>query len=205
MRPTTELAQQFDALEARLTALLAAKKALHDHVRALSQENDALRIERTAAGELLLMPPTGGITGSRNVRVSVSVEIWNAQAGLGITFDSSTGFLLPSGAMRSPDAAWVALPRWQSLTSVQRAHFPPLCPDFVVEIRSRGDNLKKLQTKMDEWLANGCQLAWLLDPDHDRAYVYRPGLPTETVVSFDLTLAGEPVLPGFVFFLNTIR
>jgi len=161
------------------------------------QRNRDWRIERTREGELIIMPPTGGKTGQFNFDLNVTFGIWVKADGTGIGFDASTGFTLPNGAERSPDLAWVRRPRWEALTEEERIEFPPLCPDFVVEIRSSSDRLVTLQSKMQEYLDNGAQLGWLLDPREKKVYVYRPNVPVE-VLSQPVTLSGDPVLPGFL-------
>src|SRR3954452_3412752 len=128
------------------------------------QLNPEWRIERTEEGDLVIMPPTGGRTGARNFTLIAQFGRWVDADGTGLGFDSSTGFTLPNGAKRSPDLAWVRRPRWDALTKEQRAKFPPLCPDFVVELRSPSDDLEILQEKMEEYIANGAQLGWLIDP-----------------------------------------
>lgn len=160
------------------------------------QDNPELRLERTSDGDLIIMPPTGGETGHRNFNLIVIFGIWVEKDGTGIGFDSSTVFSLPNGAKRSPDVAWVRRSRWQQLTAEEREQFPPLCPDFVVELRSRTDSLKALQEKMREYLANGAQLGWLIDPQEKKVYVYQPD--TEAVC-FDnpASLCGSPLLEGF--------
>ncbi len=155
------------------------------------------RIERTSEGDLIIMTPTGGKTGQRNFKLTMMFGIWVEQDGAGIGFDSSTCFTLPNGAVRSPDASWVRRERWDALTSDEQEIFPPLCPDFVIELRSRSDSLTELQTKMEEYIANGAQLGWLLDPKARRAYIYRPQQQVEQLDT-PQTLAGDPVLPGFV-------
>jgi Uma2 family endonuclease len=161
------------------------------------QRNRDWRIERTSEGELIIMPPTGGTTGLCNFKLNVEFGIWVKQDGSGIGFDSSTGFILPNGAERSPDLAWVRRSRWEALTEEERAEFPPLCPDFVVEIRSLSDRLTTLQAKMQEYIDNGALLGWLLDPREKKVYVYRPNAPV-AVFAQPVTLSGDPVLPGFI-------
>jgi Uma2 family endonuclease len=169
----------------------------------LCQHNRDLQFERTAKGEILIMPPTGGETGNRNFEINVQLGIWNKQSNLGKGFDSSTGFQLPNGANRSPDAAWVRRERWEALTLQQREKFVPLCPDFVVELRSMSDSLKELQEKMQEYINNGAMLGWLIDRKNQRVEIYRSNRNVE-VVENPTTLSGEDILPGFVLDLRTI-
>ncbi|MCC5640369.1 Uma2 family endonuclease [Nostoc sp. CHAB 5844] len=169
--------------------------------------NDEWRIELSAEGELIIMPPTGGESGIQNSDINVELGLWNRQAKLGKVFDSSTEFRLPNGAYRSPDAAWVKQERWDALTPDQRRRFPPLCPDFVIELRSETDSLKKLRVKMQEYRDNGARLGWLIDPLTPLVEIYRPGVEVEVInFSFEQppTLSGEDVLPGFVLSLSLI-
>ncbi len=167
----------------------------------LCQANRDVRFERTAKGELIVMPPTGGETGKRNFKLSQQLANWADADGTGVGFDSSTGFKLPNGADRSPDAAWVRLERWEALTPEQRRKFPPLAPDFVVELRSASDDLKPLQDKMKEYRDNGVRLGWLIDPQNQRVEIYRLGHEVEVLQS-PAMLLGEDVLPGFVLELK---
>ncbi|MEH2377436.1 MAG: Uma2 family endonuclease [Nostoc sp.] len=169
----------------------------------MCQKNRDYRFERTASGELLIMPPTGSDTGNRNFDIVVELGIWNKQTKLGKGFDSSTGFTLPNGAERSPDASWVKIERWNALTPEQQEKFAPICPDFVVELRSRSDSLKDLQEKMREYIENGTQLGWLIDRKNKRVEIYRPGKNVETLDN-PASLSGENVLPGFVLDLRPI-
>ncbi|MGH7964648.1 MAG: Uma2 family endonuclease [Candidatus Binatia bacterium] len=169
----------------------------------LCQENPDLRIELTAQGELVIMPPTGLETGPRNSRLTRRVDEWTEADGTGIAFDSSTMFTLPNGAKRSPDVSWVRRERWDTLPEEQRRGFGLLCPDFVVELRSPSDRLADLQEKMQEYLDNGALLGWLIDPLEQRVYVYRPGQPVETLDN-PPTLSGDPVLPGFVLHVREL-
>lgn len=163
----------------------------------LCQENPELRLELTAQQELVIMPPAGSKTGWRNNEISYSLTLWTKKDGTGLSFDSSTGFTLPNGAERSPDASWVRHDRWDALTEEQQEGFAPLCPDFVVELRSRTDRLSDLHPKMQEYLANGARLGWLIDPQDKRVYIYRLGQPVESLDN-PTSLSGDPVLPGFV-------
>jgi Uma2 family endonuclease len=169
----------------------------------LCQHNRDLRIERTANGELLIMAPVGGESGWRNSKLTQQVGNWEDTNAQGIAFDSSTGFKLPNGADRSPDAAWVSRDRWDALTPEQKRKFPPLCPDFVIELRSESDSLQTLQAKMQEYIENGARLGWLIDPKNQQVEIYRPGQPTE-VLQNPATLSGEDVLTGFVLDLKPI-
>ncbi|PSN19009.1 hypothetical protein C7271_09565 [filamentous cyanobacterium CCP5] len=169
----------------------------------LCQANPDLKLERTAQGDLVVMPPTSGETGKRNLSISSQLWLWNESTGLGEAFDSSTGFTLPDGSDRSPDAAWVKKSRWEALTPDQRERFVPLCPDFVVELRSPSDSLAPLQQKMQAYLENGCRLGWLIDRKQRQAIVYRSGQPTETLAA-PLGLSADPVLPGFQLNLQRI-
>jgi Uma2 family endonuclease len=130
----------------------SAVKLTDEQFYQLCLANRDLRLDRTAQGELIVMPPTGGETGKRNIKISSRLEVWSSQNNLGVAFDSSTGFKLPNGATRSPDAAWVMQERWDALTPDQQEEFPPICPDFVVELRSASDSLTKAREKMQEYL-----------------------------------------------------
>ena len=169
----------------------------------ICRQNPDLKFERTAKGELVIVALTGGETGRRNIKLSARLENWNETTNLGVGFDSSTGFRLPNEAIRSPDAAWVRLERWQALTAEQRKKYVPLCPDFVVELRSTSDELAEIQAKMREYLENGLQLGWLLDPETQTVEIYRPGHVVEVLRNPE-QLSGEPVLPGFVLKLAGI-
>jgi Uma2 family endonuclease len=163
---------------------------------AFCQLNRKLRIERTSDGEVVIMPPSGGESGRLNLRASARLCDWAKADGTGVAFDSSTGFVLPNGAERSPDLAWVRRARWEALTQDERERFPPLCPNFVGEIRSRTDRLTVLQEKMQEYVDNGAELGWLIDPVERKVYVYRPGMPAVCLDDPD-TVSADPVLPGF--------
>jgi Uma2 family endonuclease len=169
----------------------------------LCQDNETLRFERNATGELIIMPPAGGETGNRNAGLTAQLWMWNELNKLGKVFDSSTGFKLPNGADRSPDAAWVKLERWDALTQDQKIKFPPLCPDFVVELLSPSDSLKVTQEKMQEYINNGTRLGWLINRKTRQVEIYRIGQDIE-VLENPVTLLGEDVLPGFVLNLESI-
>jgi len=169
----------------------------------LCQDNETLRFERTATGELIIMPPAGGETSNRNARLTAQLWIWNQQNKLGKVFDYSGGFKLPNGADRSPDASWVKLERWNALTPEQQKRFLPLCPDFVIELLSPSDSLKDTQDKMKEYLENGVRLGWLINRKLRQVEIYRPGQEIEVIESPSI-LSGETVLPGFVLNLESI-
>ena len=163
----------------------------------LCRDNRDLRIELTAEGELIVMPPTGSVTGWRNSKINYLIMQWTEKDGTGLCFDSSTLFTLPNGAKRSPDVSWIRRERWEALTRKEQDGFSPICPDFVIELRSPTDSLSKLKLKMEEYLANGALLGWLIDPRYQRVYIYRPGSPGECLEN-PQTVSGDPVLPGFV-------
>ena len=178
--------------------------------------NEEHRMELTAEGDLIIMPPTGGESGIRNSDLNADLVIWNRQTRLGDVFDSSTIFKLPNGAKRfsygdasrTPDVSWVIRERWEALSPDDRRRFPPLCPDFVIELRSETDNLPPLQRKMEEYLANGLRLGWLLDPQTPLAEIYRPDREVETLnfstQQISPSLSGELVLPEFILDLTSI-
>jgi Uma2 family endonuclease len=163
----------------------------------LCVNNPELNIERTARGDLIFLPLAGGVCGIRQMELGGELELWNRRMAFGKVFSSSTIFKLPGGGDRSPDAAWVELSRWQALTPEQRQKFPPIAPDFVIELRSRTDSLVVLQKKMQEYLDSGVRLGWLLNPQDQRAEVYGLGQPKQ-VYDLPVELSGEGVLPGFV-------
>ena len=169
----------------------------------LCENNRDWNFERTASGELIIMAPTGGETGNRNIELSYQVQGWSRQNNLGKAFDSSTGFKLPNGANRSPDASWIRMERWESLTQEQRQKFLPLCPDFVVELCFPSDSLTQTQKKMGEYIANGTLLGWLIYPETRRVEIYRPGRDVK-ILDNPTKLSGENILPGFTLDLSTI-
>jgi Uma2 family endonuclease len=160
------------------------------------QANQDLRIERTAQGEVIIMPPAFSDTGNRNFNIALQLGIWAEQSGTGIGFDSSAGFTLPNGATRSPDASWIKLERWNALTAAEQASFAPICPDFAIELRSASDTLISLQTKMQEYIDNGASLGWLIDRKNRQVYIYRPNRSSEVLEQPEL-VTGDPELPGF--------
>jgi Uma2 family endonuclease len=159
--------------------------------------NPELTIEQSAKGALIVMTPVGGDGGNYESELGIDLGLWNRQTQLGKTFSSSTLFKLPNGGDRSPDAAWVELSRWQTLTPDQRRKFPPIAPDFVMELRSPTDDLELLQAKMQEYMDAGVRLGWMFDPQGQQVEIYRQGQPTE-VRELPTELSGEEVLPGFV-------
>jgi Uma2 family endonuclease len=169
----------------------------------ICEDNPDLRLERSLQGELYIVPGVGGKRGNRNFEINGQLRDWILRSGKGVGFDSSTQFVLPSGAVYSPDAAWVELTRWNSLTSEQQDRFPPLCPDFVIELMSPSDRLSTAQMKMQEWVANGAQLGWLIDPSTRTVYVYRPGQTILVLQNAD-SVPGDHPVDGFVLDLSRI-
>ncbi|PSO49670.1 MAG: hypothetical protein BRC33_06000 [Cyanobacteria bacterium SW_9_44_58] len=169
----------------------------------LCRNNPDLRLERTAQGELIAMSPTGSESGRQNLGLSAQLWFWNQQTGLGVAFDSSTGFTLPNGAIRAPDAAWLKKERWETLSLEQRRRFAPICPDFVIELRSPTDELETLKIKLQEYIDNGAKLGWLIDAETRQVYIYRPQIPVE-VLDQPTILSGESVLPNFEMDLQLI-
>ncbi len=169
----------------------------------LCRVNPDLRLERSATGRLIIMAPAGSESGGQNFDLTGQLFVWCRQNGTGKGFDSSTGFTLPNGAVVGPDAAWIALDRWQAIPAADRQKFAPICPDFVAELRSPSDSLKKLRLKMRQYIDQGVRLGWLLDPITAKVEIYRPGRDVE-VLDRPATLAGEDVLPGFVLELRGI-
>jgi Uma2 family endonuclease len=180
--------------------------ALHlsdDELFELCARNPELRIERTAEGNLIVMTPAGGASGHRNFKLTGALALWAERDGTGVGFDSSTGFLLPNGAMRAPDAAWVLRSRLDRLSTQVKEKFLPLCPDFAIELGSPSDRLPDVQAKMEEYRANGARLGWLIDPQKRRVHVYRPGCQIE-MLEAPTAVSGDPELPGFVLELDPI-
>lgn len=174
-----------------------------DAFHQLCQNNPDVKFERTANGELVVMSPVGGEGGKREADLIIDLGLWNRQANLGVVFSSSAGFKLPNGADRSPDAAWVKQERWDALTPEQQRRFPPIAPDFLIELRSETDELEMLQAKMREYLDNGVLLGWLINPQDRQVEIYRPGQPVEVLNAPDC-LSGEGILPGFLLDLSRI-
>ncbi len=174
-----------------------------DQLLGLSSLNDDLRLEWTAEGALEIMPPAFSRTGNRNIKLATRVTIWAERDSTGVAFDSSTGFRLPNGAVRSPDVSWIQRARLAALSAEQKEKYLPLCPDFVLELRSSSDRLNTLDAKMREYLANGARLGWLLDPEARTVRVYRPDAPVQTLTN-PANLAGDPELPDFTLDLRPI-
>ena len=199
----TPLLEQTVTLPYRLVLDFRAVSMTDDQLLQFCADNGDLRIELSAAKELIIMPPAGGTTSGRNSELAIDLGIWSRQDGTGKTFDSSGGFTLPNGAMRSPDAAWIPLSRWEMLSESEQRRFPPICPDFVIELRSPSDSLRDVQAKMVEYMENGTRLGWLVDPQLRRVHVYRPGQQVEVLDAPD-SVSGEAVLPGFALDLARI-
>jgi Uma2 family endonuclease len=178
-------------------------KLTDDQFYQLCRDNPDVKFERNANGEIIIMPPTGGETGNRNFELSADFAIWNRQYRLGVCFDSSTCFKLPNGADRSPDVSWIKQERWDTLSSEQKEKFPPIAPDFVLELISPTDSLKKTQEKMQEYMENEVRLGWLIDRKTRRVEIHRLGQAVEVLES-PTELSGEDVLPGFVLKLETV-
>lgn len=189
LTPSTRLALRFDPRSPLTDRLLLL----------LSSANSDLRLERSAQGELIIMSPAGANSGRRNLLISGRLFAWTEGAGqgLGVAFDSSAGFHLPNNAVLSPDASWVTLDRWNALAPDEQNRYAPLCPDFVVELRSPSDPLSEIRAKMRQYLDQGARLGWLIDPLRNIVEIYRPGRPVEALEA-PSTLSGEDVLPGFV-------
>lgn len=168
------------------------------------QENSSARIERTADHEIIIMPPVGGDSSAASGDAYFQLALWSRRHG-GRPFASSVGFRLPDGAVLSPDVSWLPATTWEGLTAQQRQKFLPVCPDFVIEVKSPSDRLTVLQAKMEQWLRNGVRLGFLLDTATETAYVYAPGQPMQTVSGFSNELSGEPVLPGFRLDLRKLK
>jgi len=175
----------------------------HEQFKQLAIINRDLRLERTATGELIVMPPTGSETSNRNLDIEGQLWLWNRQTKLGKAFNSSGGFHLPNGADRSPDASWVSPERWEALTPEEQEGFAPICPEFVVELRSKSENMEPLRAKMREYMDNQARLGWLIDRKNRKVEIYRQGRDVE-VLDNPSTLSGEDVLPGLVLDLTEV-
>lgn len=190
-----------EALELRYSRFRLNDEEFYD----FCQQNSNLKLEREADGTILIMPNTGGETGDKNSEINFQLRGWNKKHKLGKVFDSSTAFKLPSSAVRSPDASFVSQERWDDLTPDQRKRFPPLCPDFVIELMSESDTLSDAKEKMqDDWMANGCRLGWLIDPFSQTTYIYRADGSIQINRGFEQPLSGEDVLPSLEFELGEL-
>lgn len=160
------------------------------------QDNELFNIERNSNQDIIIMPPTGNITSIQNISIITELEIWNRKSKLGYAYESNAGFTLPNNAVRSPDAAWIEKSRFEKLPQKEKESFAHICPDFVIELKSKSNTMKDLKEKMNEWIENGCRLAWLINPKEQKVYIYRKdGSISET--AFSEKISGEDVLPGF--------
>jgi Uma2 family endonuclease len=176
-----------------------------DELFAFCAANKELRIERDENGQLIIMSPAGGITGNLNFKLTGIFSQWvEAHPQLGYGFDSATGFRLPDKSMRSPDVSWVKKEKWDALSLAEKEKFAPVCPDFVVEIRSKSDSLQQLKLKMEKWISNGCVMAWLIDPLEEKAYIYS-GKSVHEISGFTAKISGTDLLPGFELDLSRLR
>ena len=187
-----------DNTEAKQLSFRVQQIRTPDEFYDFCQDNPDYKFEREPDGLIIVMPNTGGRTGIRNSELNADVTIWNRQMKSGRVFDSSTAFNLPDGSTRSPDVAWLSYDRWNALTDREQERFPPVCPDFVIELLSPSDSLSSTRKKMiDTWMANGCRLAWLIDPKNQATHIFRANGEIQIVNGFDNPLSGEDVLQGF--------
>ena len=198
--PQSDAAEPYGPIVLRLAPAVRLTDAQLEELCAL---NPDIRLELNAQGELELMPPVLGFTGNQESNINADLGIWARVDGSGLVFSASTGFTLPNRALRSPDASWVLKTRLAELTDEQKRGFLQICPDFVIELRSSSDRLSVVRRKMDEYIANGARLGWLIDPLELRAHIYRPNTPVE-ILDRPQSLSGEPELPGFTLDLNPI-
>jgi len=178
-------------------------KVTKEQFEQLARVNRDVRLELTATRELIVMPPTGGNTGKKNLDIEGQLWFWNRQTGLGVVFDSSTGFCLPNGAVRSADAAWVSKAKWDALSIEQQDKFPPISPDFIIELRTKSDAIASLRQKMQEYIDNGVSLGWLIDPKDKKVEVYRGDRSVE-VLDRPKNLSGEGFVSGFILDLDVV-
>ena len=186
-----------------LTKLKLSAFDINSNFEKIASENPDLKLELSATGELIIMSPTGGETGRKNADLTTQVFNWNKKKKLGVAFDSSTCFRLPTGALRSPDVSWISKNRWESLSNEQQKKFPPITPDFIIELMSESDSLKETQEKMAEYMAAGVRLGWLINPNTKQVEIYRNGRDKEVKENL-ISLSGEDVLPDFVLDLSEI-
>lgn len=166
--------------------------------------NKHLRIERDEQNQILIMPPAGGESGRKHIKIATALELWNSKTNLGIAFDSAAGFELPDGSVRSPDAAWITKEKWDNLSAKEKKSFLPFAPDFLAEVMSPSDKLSAAQAKMTKWIQNGTKLAWLIDSKKQVTFIYRADGTVDKIEGFDKRLTGEDVLPGFEFDLSVL-
>ncbi len=171
--------------------------------RRLCRYNRDLRLERTARGELVVMAPAGTESGGQNAVLTTRLGNWTEADGTGKHFDATAGYTLPNGAIRSPDASWIARDRWNALTPEEKKRFAPICPDFIVELCSPSDDKNEVRERVREYISQGARLGWMLDPRDQTVEIHRPGRPVETLKR-PASLSGEDVLPGFVLDLKGI-
>lgn len=169
------------------------------------QDNPDLRIERSSNGEIIIMSPTGSRSGRLSGEIFGQLYLWNRRHQDGKVFDSSTGFTLRDGSVLSPDASWISQEKWEALSREEQEGFAPVCPEFVIELKSPSDRLRALKDKMERWMANGCQLAWLVFPEVETVFIYRADGSRDEVHGFDRSVSGEDVLPGFELELAPLR
>ena len=182
-----------------------AFKMNDDEFFAFCAQNRDLNIERTAEKEIVIMSPSGYRTSAFNSELNYLVKDWNKKNKLGVVSDSNGGFYLPNGAMRIPDVAWIPNEKFRQFSKQEQSKFLYYCPDFVIELKSPSDRINQLKAKMEEWISNGCRLAWLIDPEAEEACVYKPNAPVQEIKGFNNTLSGEDVLPGFELLLADIK
>jgi len=190
-------------MNTRLINLPETLTVTQEQFKKIATANRDLRLEKTAQGQLIIMPPTGGSTGQKNFYLAGQLFVWNERSQLGVAFDSSTAFHLPNGANRSPDVAWIRKEKWKQLTPDQQDDFAPICPDFVIELRSKTDSLKPLREKMQEYIENGLKLGWLIDPKGKTVEIYRTNREVE-ILQYPISLSGENILPDFVMDLQKV-
>jgi Uma2 family endonuclease len=176
-----------------------------DEFFAFCVQNQGLNIEGTSDKAIIISLPSGCKTSAINLKLYLFLGAWNEKTKLGIVTDSNGGFYLPNGAMRVPDVAWIPREKWNRFSEEEKSKFLHYCPDFVIELKSPSDKLSRLKAKMEEWINNGSRLGWIIDPDAEEAYVYRPGQPVEEVKGFNHELKGENGLPGFKLLLSDIK
>lgn len=168
------------------------------------QENELLRLERDENKQIIIMAPTNTSSGQQNADLLGELVIWNKKKKFGVCFDSSTGFTLPDGSVRSPDISWIIKEKWNQITDKQKKQFAPICPDFVIELKSPSDNIKYLTDKMHKWIKNGCALAWLINPENRTVFIFRQNGTVDKVKDFSYILSGEDVLYGFELNLSLL-